>query len=90
MKQSKVADFKNCANFNKNRKLTVCLLQKRTFQFQCNTVDICDPLRDACNYTKSNTPLWVFFHVFKIVQIVPNRAKLHIYLLERYFMLSGR
>ena len=27
---------------------------------------------------KSNTPPWVFFLVFKIVQMVPNRAKNHI------------
>ena len=26
------------------------------------------------NFTKRNTPPWVFFHVFWIVQMVPNRA----------------
>ena len=29
----------------------------------------------ACNFTKSNTPPWVFFTFFNIVQMVPNRAK---------------
>ena len=33
----------------------------------------------ACNFTKINTPPWVFIHVFKIVQIVPNRATHHIF-----------
>ena len=28
----------------------------------------------ACHFTKSNTHPWVFFHVFKIVQMVPNRV----------------
>ena len=34
----------------------------------------------ACNFTKSNTPSWVLFtpHIF-FVQIVPNRAKPHIW-----------
>ena len=32
---------------------------------------------EACNFTKINTPLWGVFHVFKIVQIVPNRATHH-------------
>ena len=31
------------------------------------------------SFTKSNTPPWVFFTFFKIVQMVPNHAKLHIY-----------
>ena len=26
------------------------------------------------DFTKSNTPPWVFFHVFLIVQMIPNRA----------------
>ena len=26
------------------------------------------------NFTKRSTPPWVFFHVFWIVQMVPNRA----------------
>ena len=29
----------------------------------------------AFNFTKSNTAPWVFFMFFKIVQMVPNRAK---------------
>ena len=29
----------------------------------------------VCNSTKSNTSPWVLFHVFHIVQIVPNHAK---------------
>ena len=29
----------------------------------------------ACNFTKSNTPPRVFFHVFSVIQMVPNRAK---------------
>ena len=33
----------------------------------------------AYNFTKGNTPPWVFFHFFKIVQMVPNRATHHIY-----------
>ena len=32
----------------------------------------------AYNFAKTNTPPWVFFHLFKIVQMVPNRAKRHI------------
>ena len=28
----------------------------------------------ACHFTKSNTHPWGFFHVFKIVQMVPNRV----------------
>ena len=28
----------------------------------------------ACNFTKINTPPWVFFPFFLIVQMVPNRA----------------
>ena len=35
-------------------------------------------LVEAWNFTKSNTPPWVFFNVFKIVQMVPNHAKDHI------------
>ena len=31
----------------------------------------------ACIFTKSNSPPLVFFHVFLIVQMVPNRAKHH-------------
>ena len=34
---------------------------------------------EACNFTKSNTPSWVFFPFFKIVQMVANRAKHHIF-----------
>ena len=30
-------------------------------------------------FAKSNTPPWVFFHVFKIIQMVPSRATRHIY-----------
>ena len=33
----------------------------------------------ACNFTKSNTPICVFFKFFKNVQMVPNRAKHLIY-----------
>ena len=33
---------------------------------------------EACNCTKSKTPPY-FFHVFWIVEIIPNRAKHHIY-----------
>ena len=33
----------------------------------------------ACNITKSNTPPWVFFNFFKIVQTVPNLATDHIW-----------
>ena len=32
---------------------------------------------EACNFTKSNTPPWVFFAFFKIIQMVPNRANHH-------------
>ena len=39
----------------------------------------------SCIFTKSNTPPWVFFHVFKIVQKVPNRPKR---LICRYFFLQ--
>ena len=28
----------------------------------------------ACNFSKSNTPPWVFFHIFKTIPMVPNRA----------------
>ena len=35
-------------------------------------------LAKACNYTTSNTLQRVFFAFFKIVQMVPNRAKHHI------------
>ena len=31
----------------------------------------------ACNFTKINTPPWVFFAFFKIVKMVPNRATHH-------------
>ena len=34
----------------------------------------------ASNFTKSITPLWVFFTFFEIVQMIPNRAKCHIYM----------
>ena len=34
-------------------------------------------LLKPCNFTKSNTPPWVFFTFFKIVQMVPDRAKHH-------------
>ena len=33
---------------------------------------------EACNFTKSNTLPWVFFTFFKIVQMIPNRAKHHV------------
>ena len=33
---------------------------------------------EACNFTKSKTPPWVFFTFFKLKQMVPNRAKHHI------------
>ena len=29
----------------------------------------------ASNFTKSNTPSWVFFRCFKLHKMVPNRAK---------------
>ena len=32
---------------------------------------------EACNFTKSDTPPWVFFTFFKIAQMVPNRTKHH-------------
>ena len=32
-------------------------------------------LAETCNFTKSNTAPWVFFHIFKIIQMVPNRAE---------------
>ena len=35
-------------------------------------------LLEAYNFTKNNTPPWVFFTFFKIVQMVPNRAKHHV------------
>ena len=35
----------------------------------------------ACNFTKSNSLPWVFF-TFKIVQMVPNHAKRHIWRLK--------
>ena len=35
----------------------------------------------ASSFTKNNTPSWVF-HIFKIVQMVPNRAKHHIWNLK--------
>ena len=31
----------------------------------------------AYNFTKSNTPPWVFLTFLKIVQMVPNRTKHH-------------
>ena len=31
----------------------------------------------ACNFTKTNTPPWVFLTFFKIVQMIPNRGKHH-------------
>ena len=30
---------------------------------------------EACNFAKSNTPAWVFFHVFSFVQTAQNLAK---------------
>ena len=33
----------------------------------------------ASIFTKSNTPPWGVFHVFKIVQMIPNRATHNIY-----------
>ena len=33
----------------------------------------------ACNFTKSNTPPWVFFTFFKLYKMVPNRATHHIF-----------
>ena len=38
----------------------------------------------ACNFTKSNTPPWVFSTFFWIVQIEPNRATHHMYALGQY------
>ena len=40
----------------------------------------CDDLRNlvTCNFTKSNTPPWVFSR-FLIVQMVTNRATYHIF-----------
>ena len=33
------------------------------------------PWRKVCNFTIGSTPPWIFFHVFKIAQVIPNRAK---------------
>ena len=35
-------------------------------------------ISQASNFTKINTPPWVFFTFFKIVQMVPNRKTHHI------------
>ena len=32
----------------------------------------------VCNFTKNNTPPWVFFTFFKLYKVVPNRATHHI------------
>ena len=34
----------------------------------------------TCNFTKSNTPPWLFFTFLKIVQVVPNGTTHHIFL----------
>ena len=39
----------------------------------------------VCNFTENNTPPWVFFHIFKIVQMVPNQAKRLIFIGIAYF-----
>ena len=33
---------------------------------------------EAFNYTKSNTPAWVFFAILKLFKLLPNRAMHHI------------
>ena len=40
--------------------------------------DLVPPICKYCNFTKINTPPWVFFTFFKIVQMLPNRATHHI------------
>ena len=39
--------------------------------------DLVPPICKYCNFTKINTPPWVFFTFFKIVQMVPNCATHH-------------
>ena len=38
---------------------------------------LCAIWYNLCNFIKSNTLAWVFLTFFKIVQMVPNRAKYH-------------
>ena len=45
--------------------------------FICNGDYMSNLQAEVCNFSKRNTPPWVFF-TFKIVQLVPNRAKHHI------------
>ena len=44
---------------------------------------------EACNVTKINTPTWSVFHVFKIGQMVPNRATHHKYAKEMGKILAS-
>ena len=34
---------------------------------------------EGCNFSKSDTPRWVFFTLFKLYKMAPNRVKHHIY-----------
>ena len=54
---------------------TICTILKNMRNTRGGVLFLVKLQTEACNFTKSNIPPWVFFTFLKIVQTVPNCAK---------------
>ena len=58
---------------------TICKILKNVKNTHGGVLILVTLQAEACNITKIDTPPWVFFTFFKILQMVRNRATHHVF-----------